>query len=307
MAEAPSAEAVAAGLCAAVQGISPEDAARMGRSLTTPGPYALGPDSRFVTGAPRGEVAAFRWTESRVYPGTGRDAWLYRPAGLDAGRAADLIVFTDGHRYLDEAVNAPAVLDNLISRGELPPIAALFVSPGDVGPGLPIWGGTDNRSLEYDTLNGDYARFLVDELIPHVERTQRVTGDPAGRAIAGLSSGGLCAFNAAWERPDAFGLVLSHCGSFTAIRGGDTMPGRVRQAERKAIRVWLQDGAADVDVVYGDWPLANRAMASALAYAGYDHRFDFGEGGHNLAHGAATLPDALRWLWRDRRSAAATM
>src|SRR5207244_8882180 len=62
------------------------------------------------------------------------------------------------------------------------------------------------------------------------------------RGICGASSGGICAFTAAWERPDLFSKVLSHIGSFTNIRGGDRYPGIIRRADKKDIRVFLQDG-----------------------------------------------------------------
>jgi enterochelin esterase-like enzyme len=175
----------------------------------------------------------------------------------------------------------------------------VFVEPGATGPGLPVYGGSGNRSVEYDSLGGDYARFLLDELLPHALDGLRVTADPARRAICGLSSGGICAFNVAWERPDAFGLVLSHCGSFVAIRGGDTLASAVRASVRKPLRVFLQTGANDLDIRFGNWVQANRLLAAALAGRGYDHQLVVGEGGHSLAHGGAILPDTLRWLWRD--------
>ena len=122
--------------------------------------------------------------------------------------------------------------------------------------------------------------------------------DPTERTICGISSGGICAFNAAWHFPEQFGRVLSHCGSFTNILGGHNYPYLVRSTPRKPLRVFLTSGRRDADIVTGSWPLANQAMAAALAFAGYDYRFEFGEGGHNLRHGGALFAEALRWLWR---------
>src|SRR5579883_1920647 len=96
-----------------------------------------------------------------------------------------------------------------------------------------------------------------------------------------------------------FGKVLSTIGSFTNIRGGDVYPGLIRKTDRKPIRVFLQDGANDLDNPFGSWPLANLQMAAALRYANYDYKFVYGDGAHNGKHGGAILPDALRWLWRD--------
>jgi enterochelin esterase-like enzyme len=266
----------------------------------TPGeePYTLGPDSLPQPGVPRGEVTQFHWESTNIYPGTQRDYWLYVPRQYTASQPACLMVFQDGAGYLDPQVNVPVVFDNLIHAGDMPVTVGLFVNPGHLGPGMPIYGGADNRSFEYDSLGDRYARFLIEELLPEVEKQVAITGDPAGRATCGMSSGGICAFTIAWERPDAFRKVVSHCGSFADIRGGHNYPPLIRKTERKPLRVFLQSGTHDIDVIYGSWPIANQAMAAALAYRDYDYRFVFGEGYHTLKHGGAIFPDTLRWLWR---------
>ncbi len=263
-------------------------------------PYALGPDSLPRPDVPRGELLPFHWSSDRIYPGTERDYWLYVPRQYDPAQPACLMVFQDGQsQYLNPAIDVPTVFDNLIHKREMPVTLGLFVEAGDKGPGMPIWGGVDNRSLEYDSLSDRYARFLLEELLPEVEKGYRLTADPAGRAICGISSGGICAFTVAWERPDAFRKVVSHCGSFANLRGGHNYPSLIRRAAPRPLRVFLQTGAADLDVVFGNWPLANREMAAALAYRDYDYQFVFGEGRHSLKHGGAIFPDTLRWLWRD--------
>lgn len=282
-------------------GPSSEDLQRFLGSKAIDGPYALGPESLPNPEVPEGRLTSFTWSESRVYPGTTRECVLYVPAQYKSSTDAALHVFNDGGLYLAETANAHRTLDALIHRGDIPVSLALFVNSGSPGPGLPLWGGGDNRSVEYDTVNGDFARFLVEEMIPQVTRDHRISSNPAMRAIVGISSGGICAFNAAWERPEVFGKVVSHCGSYVNIRGGDRVPSMVRRSEPKPLRVYLQTGEKDLNIIFGDWPLANMALASALAYRGYDHQLVMGEGGHTLMHGAATLPTALRWLWRDWR------
>src|SRR4029079_10286342 len=156
-----------------------------------------------------------------------------------------------------------------------------------------------NRSFEYDTPSDQYAKFLLDEILPHVAREYKISDKPEQRAICGISSGGICAWTVAWERPEAFGKVLSHVGSFTNIRGGHIYPALIRKTERKPIRAFLQDGSADLDNLHGSWPLANQEMAAALKFAGYDYRFEFGDGGPNGKHGGSLRPDSLRWLLKD--------
>jgi enterochelin esterase-like enzyme len=269
-------------------------------ALATPADnqYHPCPEAFPADDVPRGRVTAFRdWSQARVFPGTQRNLWIYTPAGFDpAGAAPALMVFNDGGGYLDRngPVRAAAVLDTLIHAGEAPPTIGVFVMPGN---------SPDNRqqrSFEYDSCTDAYVRFLLEDLMPFVEAEIgcAVTADPAHRTICGISSGGICAFTAAWYRPDAFGRVISHCGSFTAIRGGHNYPFLIRSTARKPIRVWMQSGENDADILFGSWPLANKEVAAALQFAGYDVKFVFGEGGHNLRHGGAVFADTLRWLWR---------
>jgi enterochelin esterase family protein len=262
-------------------------------------PYILGAESMEQESIPRGEVTQYHWVSERIYPGTERDYWLYVPQQYDGTRPACLMVFQDARLYLSPKVNIPVAFDNLIHQRDMPVTIGLFVDPGDKGPGNPAYGGTDNRSFEYDSMDDQYARFLIEELLSEVEQRYKLVSDPEGRAICGISSGGICAFTAAWERPDVFRKVVSHCGSFANIRGGHHYPWMIRKSEAKPLRVFLQSGTNDLDVIFGNWPLANQEMAAALAYRDYDYQFVFGEGGHTLKHGAAIFPDTMRWLWRD--------
>ena len=144
-----------------------------------------------------------------------------------------------------------------------------------------------------------YARFLLEEILPEVGKSLNLAQDGNGRAIGGASSGAICAFNAAWERPDAFSRVFSTIGTYVGLRGGHAYPTLVRKTEPKPLRVFLQDGSNDLNIYGGDWWMANQAMLSALEFAGYDVKHVWGDGAHDGKHGGAILPDALRWLWRD--------
>ncbi len=185
----------------------------------------------------------------------------------------------------------PIVFDNLIHKKEMPVTIGIFINPGNVPPPIPAKRTASNRSFEYDTLSDQYAQFLEKEILPEVGKEYNLRKDAAGRGICGISSGGICAFTAAWERPDLFSKVLSHVGSFTNIRGGDVYPGLIRKTEKKPIRVFLQDGSNDLDNLHGNWPLANQQMAAALKFMKYDYKFVFGDGGHNGKHGGRFCPN----------------
>jgi enterochelin esterase family protein len=265
--------------------------------------YVMGPDSYPHDGVPKGKVTQFKWDKSKVYEGTVRDCWVYVPEQYDGKTPACVMVFQDGAGYVSEkgSYRVPVVFDNLIHKKEMPVTVGIFIDPG-VFPSANTKGkGRSNRSFEYDTLSNKYAEFLEKEILPEVAKTVKLREDAAGRAICGISSGGICAFTAAWERPDLFSKVLSHVGSFTNIRGGDVYPGLIRKTERKPIRVFLQDGSGDLDNPFGSWPLANQQMAAALKFMDYDYKFVFGDGAHNGRHGGVILPESLRWLWRDTK------
>jgi enterochelin esterase family protein len=211
------------------------------------------------------------------------------------------MVFMDGSGYAqpDGAFRAPTVLDNLIHQKQMPVTVAVFVNPGTIAANKPNTSDRSNRSFEYDSLGDRYSKFLIEEFLPVAIKDLNISTDPADRAVCGISSSGICAFSVAWERPDQFGKVLSHIGSFTNIRGGWAYPGLIRKTKQspKAIKVYLQEGEQDLDNLHGNWPLGNRDMAAALQFAGYNYRLVMTQGGHSGQFGGLELPAALRWLW----------
>ena len=263
--------------------------------------YPLTTDSQRQAGVPEGTVTKHTWT-SKIFPGTVRDYWVYVPAQYKPGQPAAVMIFQDGHRYVatgEDDWRTPIVFDNLIHKGEMPVTIGIFITPGVLPAQSADQQDRYNRSFEYDALGDRYARFLIEEILPEVGKNYTLSSDPNDRAIGGLSSGGICAFTAAWNRPDAFRRVLSFIGSYTNLRGGQIYPSLIRKMEPKPLRVYLQDGSNDLDLYAGSWWVANQDMAAALKFAGYDTTFVTGDGGHDSHQGRAILPDALRWLWRD--------
>lgn len=262
--------------------------------------FPLTEDSKPHDGVPKGELLKFTFAESKIFPGTTRDVTVYVPKQYDPAKPACVYVNQDGVQWF-----APVVFDNLIAKGEMPVTVGIFVMHGKVPPpndgALPRF----NRSLEYDGLGPDYARFVLDELLPEVEQKATADGrkivlskDGKDRAIGGSSSGAICALNAAWERPDAFTRVFSSVGTFVSLRGADRLAGLIRKYEPRALRVFQVDGSNDLNIYGGDWWEANQMMDRALTFAGYEHASQWSDGGHNGKQGTAAFPDAMRFLWK---------
>lgn len=277
--------------------------------------YRLGPDSQPHEGVPQGKIIGPLTLVSHVFTNTSRHYWVYVPAQYIAERPACLMVFQDGHAFLNlnGDYRIPYVFDNLIYRREMPVTIGVFVNPGHT-PEQPEststnWGDNiNNRATEYNELNDRYARLVIDELLPALEKDYNISKDPNDRAIAGASSGAICAFTVAWQRPDQFHKVISTIGSFTNIRGGHVYPDLIQQSARKPLRIYLQDGVNDnrgrrrgrqeYDPLW-DWHGQNIKMVQALSAKGYDVNYCWGIGTHSNKQGGAIMPEMLRWLWRD--------
>ena len=259
--------------------------------------FPLTADSKPQEGSAKGTLLKGTYTarDGSVFPGTVREYRLYLPAGFDKAEPAPFMVFQDGVIY-----QAPVVFDNLIAKKDIPPLVGIFIKSGVVPAANDNALPRFNRSYEYDSVTDTYSRFLIEEFLPAIEAEHglQLSTDPNHAAIAGNSSGGICAFMAAWHRPDRFRRVFTGVGTYVGIRGADRLPVLVRKIEPKPLRVFLQSGTGDNDLYCGDWWMANQMMQRSLAWAGYDVNHAWGEGGHNQKHASQVFPDALRWLWR---------
>ncbi len=248
----------------------------------------------------KGKVTQAQFKASKLYPGTERDYWVYVPAVAAPAGGYALMVFQDGAGFIREqgTFKAADVFDRLIAAGAMPPTVGLFVNPGVLPPRDPATQmGRYNRSYEYDGLGDRYARFLIEELLPEVEKVAPLSKDPNLRGIGGSSSGAIAAFTAAWNRPDAFRRVLSYIGSYVNLRGGNAYPDLIRHTEPKPLKIFLQDGTNDLNIYSGSWYLANKSMQSALEYSGYEHKWVEGTEGHNSVHSSRIFAESLEWLW----------
>jgi len=259
-----------------LQGLSPEGQTAFLEDMRRNAPYVLGPDSMRQPGVPQGKVFEFTLDHSRVFPGTRRTITVYVPAQYTAGKPACVYVGLDALSF-----DAPIVFDNLIHRKDMPVTTGVGVASGTVDSADPPQDPRFNRSFEFDSLDDRLATFILDEVLPEVERHRTPDGlviqlsrDPNDRAAGGASTGGIGAFTLAWEHPEEFRRVFTAIGTFVGMRGGDRYAVLVRKTEPKPIRIFMQDGANDELTTYlgeiGDWWMSNQTMERALEFAGYD-------------------------------------
>lgn len=261
------------------------------------------PDSYARPGVPRGKASEKQTIVSKIYDGMKSDYWVYTSPGVDRAVPAALMVWQDGQGLIGEYSRSRlfTVTENLIAQKLLPPMVHVMISPGQSPEGRAM------RSVEYDTVSDRYARLLLEEVLPEVEKAYKLRVDGYSRAIGGESSGGICAFNVAWLMPDKFSRVHSAVGSFTSIQwrpeekleGGNVYPFKVRKEPKRNIRIWMSDGADDLENDHGSWPMQNIQMANSLKLKEYDFHFRFGIAAHGGAQAGLDLPESLAWLWRD--------
>jgi Putative esterase len=292
--------------------------------------YPLSKDSLVQPNVAKGRLEGPFEFHSKLFPGTVRRYWVYVPVGYKADVPPNLLVYQDGQRALNpngsERVNV--VLDNLIAKGDIAPTLGVFITPGNLSERYPDTLGMsnpDHRAEEYDAMDDTYARMVITEILPEVGKTYRFAADPKRRVIGGGSSGAIAAFTVGWTHPEAFGNIISLIGSYVsigyrpatattpAIFGGDTYPGLIRKSSIRPLRIFIQDGANDLDNEHGNWFLANQQMVASIKWANanadklgdkgprYDLNYVWGDGGHTGAHGGSLLPDILRWMWRDQK------
>jgi len=266
--------------------------------------YPLGPDSKSQPGVPKGSTFSFSMDGSNYFPGTTRTIDVYVPDQYAGAQPACVWVSLD--RLMD---SLPAVFDNLIHKKQMPVTIAIGLHPGTVASANPPQNPRFNRSFEFDSLSDVLARFILEELLPAVEKRKtardlpiRLSRDPNDCGITGGSSGGIGAFTVAWQRPDAFRRVYTMIGTWVGMRGGDRYPVLVRKTEPKPLRIFLQDGNNDGwpgGLELGDWWMGNQEMERSLSFAGYEVNHAWGVGNHDTYQGESILPDVLRWLWKD--------
>jgi enterochelin esterase family protein len=225
--------------------------------------------------------------QSTVFRDT-REVQVYLPARYRLNRRYPLLIVHDGADYLRFA-DLKIVLDNLITRLEIPPlIVAMIQSP--------------DRLREYA---GDdrHADFLSQELLPFMTATYPLSDEPAARAIMGASFGGVAALHAAWRYPDLYGRLLLQSGSYAFSDIGRHQRGEVFDPvvrfmnefrERPGVpaeRIYMSCG------IYESLIYENRSLLPRLQQQGIDVRFEEVRDAHNWENWRDRLRNGLSWIF----------
>ena len=261
------------------------------------------PDSYPQPGVPKGKLSEKHTITSKIYDGMKADYWIYASPGVDPNVPSPLMVWQDGQTIVGgdlSKLRLFTVTENLVAQKLIPPMVHVLIAPGFSPDGKPM------RSIEYDTVSDRYNRFLLEEVLPEVEKLYKLRPDGYSRGIAGESSGGICSLNSAWFNSEKFARVHSTIGSYTSIQwhpeeqrdGGNLYPFMIRKMPKRNIRIWMSDGADDLENTHGSWPLQNIQLANSLKMREYDFHFRFGHATHDSAQAAIDLPESLAWLWR---------
>ncbi len=261
------------------------------------------PDSYPKPGIPQGKLSEKHTLTSKIYDGMKADFWYYAAPGVDPSVPAPMMVWQDGQGLIAGDLSKMrlfSVTENLVAQKLIPPMVHVLIAPGFAPDGKAM------RSVEYDTVSDRYNRFLLEEVLPEVEKAYKLRPDAYSRGIAGESSGAICSLNSAWFNPDKFARVHSTIGSYTSIQwhpeekldGGNLYPYMVRKLPKRNIRIWMSDGMDDLENNHGSWPLQNIQLANSLKMREYDFHFRFGLATHDSAQAAIDLPESLSWLWR---------
>ena len=242
----------------------------------------------------KGQIKQTKFNDSKIFPGTERDVTVFIPAQYDGSKPACVYVKFDGYNPGEKPL-----MEEMIATKEMPVTIGVFVRPGNLPAPVKGTTGRRNRDFEYDGVSDNNVRFLTEELLPFVakEFDLKLSNSGNDRCIAGGSSGGIAAFAAAWNRPEAFSRVYAGSGSFVAFRGGHEFPTLVRKTEAKPIRAFLTTGTHDMENCAGDWFLLDQEMDKALKFSGYDYVFRIINGGH-VAGYMDNWREAMAYLWK---------
>ena len=239
-------------------------------------------------GAPRGHIEPIAVASPTF--GVTRTEQVYLPHGYDRDAPYPLVIIHDGSDYDDYAALTVS-LDNLVARGDIPPVIAVLIQAGD-------------RMDEYPR-GRRHARYVAEELLPALEDAYKLSHEPADRVLLGASLGAVASLATAFRFPGTFGGLILKSGSFVldpvklrhrphpvfhrvaklveAMRRAPALP-----STRAFVSTGELEGLAD----------DNRAMAAFLRERGVDVLFRSSWDGHHWQNWRDQLRDALMWTLR---------
>lgn len=218
-----------------------------------------------------------------------RQTRVYVPARFRQTRLYPLLIVHDGDDYLNYTALG-TILDNLMARREIPDMVVAFTN-------------SSHRLVEYAN-DERHARFLTEELVPHLESRYPLRAQPQNRCLMGASFGAVASLSTAWRYPGFYGRLLLQSGSFAFTDIGDrnrrgplfdnvvSFMNQFRESPTAiSERVFVSCGTYE-SLIY-----ENRSLIPLLVATGMDVRFREARDGHNWENWRDRLREGLSWLF----------
>jgi enterochelin esterase family protein len=262
---------------------------------------------------PHGDVRMVLY-ESKAM-GVHRYLWIYTPPGYDRSATrypALYLLHGNGETQNGWVANGRAniILDNLIADGKAEPMVVVMphghpVQSASVGPfALVPPAGGDTSFLNFRL----FTRDLLDQIIPLVERTYRVSSDPRRRAIGGLSMGAFQSIEIGLAHPELFRSVLAYSGGFGSLGPQPPADAIETQSPWKELLASPATARRNLDLLFlgsGTQETGMRApgqrLVTLLQQQGVNAHWSEYPGGHVFSVWRNHLHESVPLLFKDKK------
>ncbi|MDJ0837370.1 MAG: alpha/beta hydrolase-fold protein [Acidobacteriota bacterium] len=224
---------------------------------------------------------------SKVFGGE-RAISVYLPARFRATRRYPLLIVHDGMDYVRYAA-LHTVLDNLIHRLELSHMIVVFTQAVD--------------RLEEYAADERHAEFIVEEVLPWVEKRYPIQPNPAQRGLMGASFGAVASLAAAWRYPGVFGRLMLQSGSFAFTDIGANPRGPAFEPVVRFMNAFRDKPGRPTNKIYMSCGIyesliyENRSLLPMLQQTGMQVKYVEARDGHNWENWRDRLREGLSWLF----------
>jgi enterochelin esterase-like enzyme len=264
-----------------------------------------GPQFYDTKDVPHGEVR-IRPYQAKALDGLERTVWVYTPPNYDKGGNFPVLYLLHGAGDIESGWTMigrmNSILDNLIAEGKAKPMVVVMplghtIQSFWAGPAksFAAQGGGFGRGSGPSGALQPFGKDLLEDVMPLVESTYKVSKKADDRAIAGLSMGGGQTLNIAFNHPELFRYVVLMSPAAGGVNA-QAYPAIFKDPSvvNKQFKLfWM--GVGKDDNLVGQ---ADHALTAALDAAGIKHTFKESEGRHEWAVWRHNLNDVAPLLFK---------